>query len=162
MKKSILLLLIITLSTLSVNAQKFKIKIFPDFYREARMVVKSKSSQTNITALIEASLLMEGFDVRSEAISSSTKKEINNEVEEQVGVNQDIKISTTTYIDSEYIVEINFSEKWDMIWKVKSFSMKISSLKTGKIVALVNKKSKGMRNAESIAEKAVEALIKSL
>jgi hypothetical protein len=40
--------------------------------------------------------------------------------------------------------------------------MKISSLKTGKIVALVNKKSKGMRNAESIAEKAVEALIKSL
>tara|TARA_B110000483_G_scaffold33170_1_gene40353 strand:- start:192 stop:671 length:480 start_codon:yes stop_codon:yes gene_type:complete len=145
-----------------VFSQKFKAKIFPDFDREATMVVKSKSSQTNITGLIEAYLLMEGFNVRSEAISSSTKKEINNEVEEKVGVNQDIEISTTTYIDSKYIVEINFSEQWDFIWKVKSFSMKISSLETGKIVALVNKKSKGMRNADSIAEKAVEALMKSL
>ena len=145
-----------------VFSQKFKAKVFPDFDREATMVVKSKSSQTNITGLVESYLLMEGFNIRSESISSSTKKEIKNEVEEKVGVNQDIEISTTTYIDSKYIIEINFSEQWDFIWKVKSFSMKISSLETGKVVALVNKKSKGMRNPDSIAEKAVKALMKSL
>ena len=55
------------------------------------MVVQSKPSKTNITGLIEAYLLMEGFNVRSEAISSSTKKEITNDVtrkkrDESIGI----------------------------------------------------------------------------
>ncbi len=40
--------------------------------------------------------------------------------------------------------------------------MKISDLETGKILALVNKKSKGVRNPDSVAEKAIEELVKSL
>ena len=126
------------------------------------MVVQSKPSKTNITGLIEAYLLMEGFNVRSEAISSSTKKEITNDVDESTVIDQDISVSNTTYIDSEYVIEINFSEQWDLLWKVKTFSMKISDLETGKILALVNKKSKGVRNPDSVAEKAIEELVKSL
>ena len=126
------------------------------------MVVQSKPSKTNITGLIEAYLLMEGFNVRSEAISSSTKKEITNDVDESIGIDQDIAVSKTTYIDSKYIIEINFSEQWDLLWKVKTFSMKISDLETGKILALVNKKSKGVRNPDSVAKKAIEELVKSL
>ena len=126
------------------------------------MVVQSKPSKTNITGLIEAYLLMEGFNVRSEAISSSTKKEITNDVDESIGIDQDIAVSKTTYIDSKYIIEINFSEQWDLLWKVKTFSMKISDLETGKILALVNKKSKGVRNPDSVAEKTIEELVKSL
>ena len=80
----------------------------------------------------------------------------------QTVIDQDISVSNTTYIDSEYVIEINFSEQWDLIWKIKTFSMKISDLETGKILALVNKKSKGLRNPDSIAEKAVEELMKSL
>ena len=60
--------------------------MFPGFNRDATMVVQSKPSKTNITGLIEAYLLMEGFNVRSEAISSSTKKEITNDVDESIGI----------------------------------------------------------------------------
>ena len=143
-------------------AQKFQAKVFPGFNSDATMVVQSKTSQTNVTGLVEAYLLMEGFNVRSEAISSSTKKEITNDVDESTVIDQDISVSNTTYIDSEYVIEINFSEQWDLIWKIKTFSMKISDLETGKILALVNKKSKGLRNPDSIDEKAVEELMKSL
>tara|TARA_B100001057_G_C22380278_1_gene768126 strand:- start:148 stop:609 length:462 start_codon:yes stop_codon:yes gene_type:complete len=153
--------MILFLPTVMV-AQKFQTKVFPGFNKDATMVVQSKPSQTNITGLIEAYLLMEGFNVRSEAISSSTKKEITNDVDESTVIDQDISVSKKTYIDSEYVIEINFSQQWDLIWKVKTFSMKISDLKTGKILALVNKKSKGMRNPDSVAEKAIEALMKSL
>lgn len=145
-----------------MTAQKFQAKVFPGFDSDATMVVQSKPSETNITGLVEAYLLMEGFNVRSEAISSSTKREITNDVDETNVIDQDIEVSNTTYIDSQYVIEINFSEQWDLIWKVKTFSMKISDLETGKILALVNKKSKGLRNPDSIAEKAVEELMKSL
>ena len=55
-------------------AQKFQAKSVSGFNSDATMVVQSKTSQTNITGLVEAYLLMEGFNVRSEAISSSTKR----------------------------------------------------------------------------------------
>ena len=29
------------------------------------------------------------------------------------------------YIDSDYVIEINFSEQWDIIWKIKSCLIKL-------------------------------------
>ena len=145
------------------HSQKFNAKVFPGFDKNVSMVVESKPSKTNITGLIELYLLMEGFDVRSESISSSTKKEISNDVfDDSNTVDQDISISKTTYIESEYVVEINFSEQWDFIWKIRTCIIKISDLSTGKIVALINKKSKGIRNPDSIAQAAVEELMKNI
>ena len=160
--KKIILFIAIALISQEAISQKFVAKVFPDFNRNASMVLQSKPSNTNISGLIEGYLLMEGFDVRSEAISSSNQKEISNDVKDSKGIDQDISISNKTYIDSDYVIEINFSEQWDLIWKIKSCLIKISDLSSGKVVAIINKKSKGLRNPDSIAEGSVEALMKNL
>ena len=160
MKKLILLLLFIPLVSFG---QKFDTRVFPGFDKNASMVVKSKASESDLTGIIEAYLLLEGFDVRSEAVSSSTKKEISNEVVNSKDTNQDISISKTTYIQSEYVVEVNFSEKYvDFIWKIRSCNIKISNLSTGKIVALITKKSSNARSPNSVAEKAIESFMKAI
>lgn len=160
MKKSfVLLMFLLFISSVNVHSQSFQAKVFGDFNRNASMVVVSKSSNTNITALIESYLLMEGFDVRSESVASTDKKEISNDVNDSKGVEQKISVSNTTYIASTYIVESNFSEEWDFIWKIKTITVKISDLSNGKVVAIINKKSSGMRNPDSIAKSLVEALM---
>ena len=159
MKKLILLLLFIPLVSLG---QKFDVKVFPNFDKNASLVIKSKPSNTNFPSLVEAYFLMMGFDVRSEAVSSSTKKEISNDVNKKDSINLDISISKTTYVDADYIVEINFSEVFDFIWKIQNATIKISDLSSGKIKALINKKSRGFRNPDLIAEKAVETLMKAI
>lgn len=161
MKKYIYLFVIIGL-TQSVFSQTFQAKIFSEFDRNASLVVIAKGSETNITSLIESNLLMEGFDIRSESISSTNKKEISNDVNNSSGVEQKISVSKTTYISSSYVVEINFSETWDLIWKIQSITVKISDLSTGKIVAIINKTSKPARNPDSIAKGVVEALMKEI
>ena len=35
-----------------------------------------------------------------------------NDVDESTVIDQDISVSNATYIDSEYVIEINFSEQW--------------------------------------------------
>ena len=160
MKKStVLFLFYVLFNFTTVFSQTFQAKVFGDFNRNASMVVVSKTSETNITALIESYLLMEGFDVRSESIASTDKKEISNDVKDSNGVEQKIAVSNTTYIASTYIVETNFSEEWDLIWKIKTITVKISDLSTGKIAAIINKKSTAMRNPDSIAKGIIEALM---
>jgi hypothetical protein len=160
MKKSIFLFLfLVSINVSCIYSQTFQAKVFGDFNKNASMVVVSKTSETNITALIESYLLMEGFDVRSESVASSDKKEILNDVNDKNGVEQKISVSNTTYIASNYIVETNFSEDWDLIWKIKTITVKISDLSTGKIAAIINKKSTSMRNPDSVAKGIVEALM---
>ena len=157
------LILILILFPVILQSQKFETRVFPGFDKNASMVVKSKASESDITGIIEAYLLLEGFDVRSEAVSSSTKKEISNDVVNSKDTDQDISISKTTYIQSEYVVEVNFSEKYvDFIWKIRSCNIKISDLSTGKIVALITKKSSNARSPDSVAEKAIQSLMSKI
>jgi len=73
-------IIFILLLTTSVYSQAFQAKVFGNFDRNASLVVISNRYNAGITALIEANLLMKGFDVHSEAISSSNKKEISNNI----------------------------------------------------------------------------------
>jgi hypothetical protein len=161
-------LIFIFLVTTSIYSQTFQTKVFGDFDRNASLVVIAKPSDNNITALIETNLLMEGFNVRSESISSSKKKEISNDLNNSDGVEQKISVSNTNYIKSAYIVETDFSEGIIPFsfpgapYGVKSIMVKISELSTGKIVAIINKKSNSAQRADVVAKKLVEALLKEL
>lgn len=162
MKKVLVFLLILNFNQ-SLFSQKFMARVMGNFDRDASITVIHKPSNTNITGLLENYLLFEGFNVSSESVSDKVETIRNKASVSSNGLNQKIELTKEkTILKSKYILETNFSEKWDAIWKVVTISVKVTDLNSGKVVAVATKKSRGMRNPDFIAEGIVTALVKEI
>ena len=147
----------------SIFSQKFIARVMGDFDRDASITVIHKPSNTNITGLLENYLLFEGFNASSQSVSDKVETIRNNASVDSNGLNQKIEVSKEKRIlKTNYVLETNFSERWDMIWKVVTISVKVTDLKSGKIVAVATKKSRGMRIPDFIAEGIITALVKEI
>ena len=147
----------------SVFSQKFIARVMGDFDRDASITVIHQPSNANITALLESYLLFEGFNASSQSVSDRVETIDNNANVDSNGLNQKIKLTKEkTVLKTNYALETNFSERWDLIWKIVTISVKVTDLTSGKIVAVATKKSRGMRNPDFVAEGIVTALVKEI
>ena len=117
MKQIILTIMTLFMLSFSIQGQEYKkLNVFVTDFFDARASITVEALRSDpliATDALKNALVMNGFKVISERVAKE-KVEINNQGQVSASTfNQDISVSKTTYLNSVYVVTLNYQYRAD-------------------------------------------------